>query len=373
MNYLIDKNTIDKKSKIELENLELDNNIKEIYIFPDFHYSSKDSIPVGTLFTSDKLYPKITGKDTGCGVGYLKIAKKEVLKDFDKNKHYKALYNEHLKMTPEGLGTGNHFLSLEEDKDNLYIICHTGTRNRGVAFYHKMTKLVDDYNYENKSTGDYVTIEYFKNHEENLLELYNDLLQYSRDRRFNFLIKTLDFLQKNKYVDDREYVRINNYEFLKAPTEKLYFNNYHNGMPYEYNDSIHNSFTIKDNKVIHRKGVTSFTNKDDTIVMPISMTRGCLFVKLNYEYAYNSCSHGAGRKLSRTETLKHWHSLKKKDKKNYEKKFEEMTERNGKLNNGYIQELDFAYKDSNDILSYQPHIRKITNTKPIITIKFNFN
>jgi len=67
----------------------------------------------------------------------MKIPKQYVLKTFDKDKHYNAFHNAHLKMTDEGLGGGNHFLSLEEEKDNLYIIVHTGTRNRGIYMYQK--------------------------------------------------------------------------------------------------------------------------------------------------------------------------------------------------------------------------------------------
>jgi len=55
----------------------------------------------------------------------MKIPKKNYIKEFDKSKYYKALYREHLLMTDEGLGGGNHFLSIEEDHRNLYIIVHT--------------------------------------------------------------------------------------------------------------------------------------------------------------------------------------------------------------------------------------------------------
>ena len=104
------------------------------------------------------------------------------------------------------------------------------------------------------------------------------------------------------------------------------------------------------------------------------MTRGSLIVKPKpgISLADNlwSCAHGASRQLSRTDSLKHWHSLKNKEKKEYEKRFVELLDRNGKFSNGYLQEFDFAYKNSDSILSDQPFLKSITNTTPIVTIKF---
>lgn len=337
--YLIDENIIDEKSRIELDRLEKDSNISELFIFPDFHYSSKDSIPVGTAFSSDKIYPLVSGKDIGCGVAYLKISKNDVIKPFNKHKHYKAFYNAHLHMTDEGLGSGNHFLSLEEDSNNLYIIVHTGTRNRGIAFYQKLYKVLNEYNYINKTDTEFIDRETFKPLEKE----YNELLQYSTNRRLQFLDETLTFLQVNRYIKN----------IVKT----------------EIGDSIHNYIEIKGDIVIHRKGATGLNG---TIVMPLSMTRGSLLVTSNYDYALNSCGHGAGRKLSRTETIKYWNNtLKKKDRQRYKEELVEMLNRNGEFDNAYIQEMDFAYKDTTDILKNQPHIRKVTETKPICTIKFN--
>ena len=63
--------------------------------------------------TEDYFYPLITGKDIGCGVMYLKISKSDWLNPFNKDEHYRAFNFAHIKMTDDGLGGGNHFLSLE--------------------------------------------------------------------------------------------------------------------------------------------------------------------------------------------------------------------------------------------------------------------
>lgn len=352
--YLLDEGTIDQKTRDSLSSCLLDTQINEMYVFPDVHYASEYSIPVGVSFSSDKIYPLITGKDIGCGIGYLQFSKEYLIKPFDKSKHYNALYQAHLSMTNEGLGGGNHFLSIEEDSNNIYIICHTGTRNRGIAMYQRLLKIQNEYKIESGLDVNYVEKDYL---DDKLINDYKNLLVYSHMRRRDFCVETLKFLQRNKYVITGE--SHNMYEL--------------NGVPFEYTDSMHNFIHFVDSgkSIIHRKGASGLYDKYP-VVIALSMTRGCLIVEKQYDYALNSCSHGAGRKLSRTEAMRYWKSgLKKKERDNYKKQLSEMLNREGEFDSRYIQEMDFAYKDSSEILKYQPHVRKITETKPIVTIKFN--
>jgi hypothetical protein len=43
---------------------------------------------------------------------------------------------------------------------------------------------------------------------------------------------------------------------------------------------------------------------------------------------------------------------------------------NGKFENSLIEEFDFAYKKSDDLLETQPYLIKIDQTIPIATVKF---
>src|SRR3990172_5589979 len=99
-----------------------------IFVFPDVHYCSERSIPVGIAFSSlNKFYPLVTGKDVACGVMFLKFPSSAWKKPFNKHVHYNALNKASQSFTDEGLGGGNHFLSIEDGDDgNTYIICHTG-------------------------------------------------------------------------------------------------------------------------------------------------------------------------------------------------------------------------------------------------------
>jgi len=104
------------------------------------------------------------------------------------------------------------------------------------------------------------------------------------------------------------------------------------------------------------------------------LTRESLIVKANswsadLETALHSCSHSAGQQLSRTDTLKHWYSLKESMRNQFRKDFSELLE--GKdFPRGYIQEFDFAHKASNTILKDQSFLIKLAETTPICTIKF---
>jgi hypothetical protein len=44
--------------------------------------------------------------------------------------------------------------------------------------------------------------------------------------------------------------------------------------------------------------------------------------------------------------------------------------RSGQFPPGYIQEFDFAYKDATDIFKHQPHLKKVTQTTPVVTVKY---
>lgn len=83
-----------------------------------------------------------------------------------------------------------------------------------------------------------------------------------------------------------------------------------------------------------------------------------------------SCAHGAGRRYSRTDTLKHWHSLKKADKDDYRRRFSELLNRHGDFDSSILQEFDFAYKDSAMLLASQPYLLRCDETQPLMTVKF---
>ncbi len=370
--FFCDKNAIEKNASTQLMKYAESPHIEQVCAFTDIHFCDEKAIPVGVAFsTEDYIYPLITGKDIGCGVMYLKLAKTDWLKPFDKNKHYTAFNFAHSKMTDDGLGGGNHFLSLEEDADFIYIICHTGTRDRGIGLYQHCYSLVQAFSEEYGQSVPFIHKSFVG---EGFYKYYNSILDFGYERRKNFCLKTMIFLQQANYIkSDKQHIKK---DYLKVNFSELAEQGTLNGTAYQLGDSVHNHIRFGQNgKIIHRKGSTELSEKG-TVVIPLSMTRGSLLVKLkpyteSAKAALFSCAHGAGRALSRFDTMKYWkNTLKAKDRKAYKNKFSEMLDRSGHFSSGYIQEFDFAYKNHTDIFKFQTYLKKVSETTPIVTLKY---
>jgi RNA-splicing ligase RtcB len=335
--YFCDIDGIEKNALEQIELFEM-NGAGRISVFPDIHYCSEKNLPVGVSFKSQDFYPLITGKDLGCGVMYLKYKKEDIIKAFNKNEHYRTFEKQSYLMTDDGLGGGNHFLSIEEGDDGfMYIICHTGSRNLGISLYHKFVRMIEDFNFDETTIGKKLPKSKWT---EELAKYYESVLVFASNRRKEFVLKTLMMLQTNGYVKcdktkiDKAYLK-NSFKHLDDEG-KL------NGTYYKIQDSIHNHIKLTNGEFIHRKGATELISGRDAVI-PLSMTRGSLIVRPSWnidmlESSNYSCSHGAGRRLSRTDSLKHWNSgMKKKEKEQYKKDFFELLDRSGNFPNGYIQ------------------------------------
>lgn len=368
--FYCDPESIEQNAMDQLQQYAKREHITAIRAFTDIHYCAEKALPVGVAFTAnDHVYPLITGKDIGCGVMYLRVGKEYLKRPFDKHEHYRAFDFAHQKMTDDGLGGGNHFLSIEEDDKALYIICHTGTRDRGIALYQQCLQLTRDFSKEYGSTVEFVHKDFLQ---PEFIRYYNETLNFGYERRKNFCIKTLLFLQNANYVAGekaairKDYLSVN---YKDLPEQGAMY-----GTPYTLEDSIHNHIRFADDTIMHRKGSTEL-NASKTVVIPLSMSRGSLLVQAISKdvagEALHSCAHGAGRKLSRFDSMKYWKTvLKEKQRKMYREQFVELLNRSGDFPPGYIQEFDFAYKDATDILKYQPYLKKVTHTKPVVTVKF---
>jgi tRNA-splicing ligase RtcB/release factor H-coupled RctB family protein len=303
---------------------------------------------------------------------YLKVSKNDWLKPFDKNSHYRAFDKASQQMTDEGLGGGNHFLSIEEDDEWVYIICHTGSRNLGIALYQSNYELVHSYARDcgwEVANGS-VALDFLP---ENYWAEYEKSLQYAVLRRKQFVLKTMIWLQVAGYIRSNKSEIPSDYMNMHYDHHDMIGKQY--GCHYMIADSIHNHLRRDEmDRVIHRKGSTEL-KRGEPVVIPLSMTRGSLIVKSFDDYgmseALYSCSHGAGRKLSRFDAMKHWRTvLKEKERKQYREQFSELLDKSGEFPSGYLQEFDYAYKDSDEILTMQPYLKKVTQTRPIVTVKF---
>ncbi len=136
-----------------------------IRIMPDVHAGK--GCTIGTTMTiTDKIVPHVVGVDIGCGILTVKLAEKSIdLPKLDRFIRQNIPYGRDVRSRPhrshgrlniydlrcikkidirrsrESLGTlggGNHFIEIDSDGENLYLVIHTGSRNLGlrVADYY---------------------------------------------------------------------------------------------------------------------------------------------------------------------------------------------------------------------------------------------
>ena len=368
--FYCDRARIERNALEQLENYAQKPYVSAVCAFTDIHYCSEKALPVGVAFrTRDYFYPLITGKDIGCGVMYLQVSKEYWLKPFNKAAHYAALQRAHHRMTDDGLGGGNHFLSIEEDAEAVYILCHTGTRDRGIAMYQECLQLTRDFSGAFGREVDFVHRDFIQ---DDFFRRYEEILRFGYDRRKQFCLKTLSFLQVAGYIKaDKKSIEKN---YLLASVKNAPEEGTWNGTPFRLEDSVHNHLRFVDGEIIHRKGSTEL-GEGKTVVIPLSMSRGSLLVQARQgmkNEALFSCAHGAGRRLSRYDAMKHWKTvLKEKERVAYRRRFSELLDHSGDFPRGYVQEFDFAYKSAEDIFLHQPYLRKITQTVPVVTVKYS--
>lgn len=156
-NAIIHTSDIDENTINQVNNL-INCDVSEgstIHIMPDCHAGK--GCTIGTTMTiKDRVCPNLVGVDVGCAILCLKVQGDFSIDDFldacEKVPSGVGKYNSemipfddlnklsfHLERPEQilysigTLGSGNHFIELNEDEDgNRYIVIHTGSRNLGI-------------------------------------------------------------------------------------------------------------------------------------------------------------------------------------------------------------------------------------------------
>ncbi len=324
----------------------------KVRIMPDTH-KGEGSVIGFTATITDKVIPNVVGVDIGCGMLCINLGKINLkLKKFDEGvrrevpagtacfentttkfdnilnlKCYNKLDNAKFDKQIGTLGGGNHFIELDKDnKENVYLIIHTGSRNLGkqVAKYYQ--------------------------------ELAIKLLSCDETSKIPKELCYLEGTYKDDYLHDmkicqeyailnRETIAINIIENVinTMLTEKLDYTKL------EKFHTIHNYINFEDNIV--RKGAIS-AKKDEIVIIPINMRDGSIIAKgKGNENWNNSAPHGAGRIMSRSK------AKAKVSLKEYKETMKNIY--SSSVCESTIDESPFAYKPMKEI---------ITNTKDTIEI-----
>lgn len=349
-------------------------------LMPDLHGGK--GMPIGcVLATKDVVIPNAVGVDIGCGMCAVKtnvkvedieqdVLRKKIMRGIRKRiplgmEHHKEAQDEQYMpkdmdvdstivvkrqyasaMKQVGtLGGGNHFIELQKDDDGwLWIMIHSGSRNLG------------------KQVGDY----------------YNRLAATLNERYFSsvkselclpFLpLRTKEF---NDYWREMEYCiafGLCNRRLMMERIEEVIadalpdvafepmINIAHNYAAWEthFNQAC----------VIHRKGATSAREGETGIIPGSQGTSSYIVEGLGNPLSFMSCSHGAGRAMSRTEAVKTL-SLDEEKRRLDEKGIVHAIRCQRDL-----EEAASAYKNIEEVIEQELDLVKIkTHLVPIAVIK----
>lgn len=297
---------------------------KHIAIMPDSHQGY--GMPIGgVMATKDVVVPNAVGVDIGCGMCAIKTSLTDIDTDTLKKimgeirkviplgfkKHKEAqdrnlmpddvediygdnesiVFNEYdnaLKSLGT-LGGGNHFIEIQKGSDgHIWIMIHSGSRNLGLQVADHYNKLAVELNQK-----------WFS--------------EVSKDKQLAFLL--LDSDEGKNYLREMQYCvdyALANRELIMERIKEIFVkllwgkeDFFGNDIFGEMINIAHNYAKMEnhfgENVMIHRKGATLAT--EDTIgIIPGSQGSKSYIVKgKGNKESFNSCSHGAGRKMGRKQ------------------------------------------------------------------------
>ena len=280
-----------------------------------------------------------------------------LLKDWKFNtfkKTYPIVFNEMFNALKSlgTLGGGNHFIEIQKGSDGyIWIMIHSGSRNIGFKIANYYNKLAIKLNEEwcvsvpKKWELAFLPIDSKEG------QSYLREMQYAVD--FALANRKL-MMSKVQEIIYKETGAMNNPGEYKADMSGSFINIAHNYA------SLENHFG--QNVWIHRKGAT--LAREDTIgIIPGSMGSKSYIVKgLGNKDSFESCSHGAGRKMGRKDAIR---------RLNLE---EEQIKMEGIIgaprSQNDLEEAPGAYKDISTVMSNQSDLVKtIVELYPLAVIK----
>ena len=349
-------------------------------IMPDVHAGM--GMPIGgVLATVDAVIPNAVGVDIGCGMCAVKtswkveeitaeVLRKKIMRSIRKaiplgKDHHKKAQDE--KFMPQGhdidkmvvvsrqyisatkqvgtLGGGNHFIELQRDEEGfLWVMIHSGSRNLG------------------KQVGDY-----YNRLAATLNERWHSVV--SPELRLAFLPKKTqefnDYWAEMKYCVD--FALCNRCLMMERIKEILA--DVLAGIEFEPMINIAHNYAAWEHHfghdvIVHRKGAT-LAREGVTGIIPGSQGTASYIVEgLGNEESFCSCSHGAGRVMSRTravQTLSLEDEIKRLDDQGIVHAIRTVHD---------LEEAAGAYKDIDEVINNELDLVRVkTRLLPVAVIK----
>jgi tRNA-splicing ligase RtcB len=355
---------------------------KHIAIMPDSHQGY--GMPIGgVLATNGVVIPNAVGVDIGCGMCAVKTSLTEVNRETIKKimgeirgvvplgfSHHKEKQDESLmpdrfadellkKQSIVGdeyekalyslgtLGGGNHFIEIQKGSDgHIWVMIHSGSRNLGkqVADYYNKVAIV--LNEKWKSEVPKVWGLAFLPLDSDEGRMYIKEMQYC-----------VDFaLANRKLMMDRVVDIFMNHSGVNDINPQPIINIAHNYAKME------NHFN--ENVLVHRKGATLATRGTLGIIPGSQGSKSYIVRGLSNPDSFNSCSHGAGRRMGRKEaerTLNLTEEIKKLD---------DMGVIHAIRGEKDLDEAPGAYKDVQEVMANQSDLVEVlVELTPLAVIK----
>lgn len=350
---------------------------KHVAIMPDSHIGY--GMPIGGVIATDGVViPNSIGVDIGCGMCAVKTSLNEIDRDTLKKimgeirkavplgfNHHKVKQDRHL--MPEGewlegqgivgkeyenslyqigtLGGGNHFIEIQKGNDgHVWIMIHSGSRNFGLKIAEYYNKLA--------------------------IEL-NEKWQTSVPKEWQLSFLPLETREGKDYMHEMQYAvdfALANRKLMMDRISSIFFKNI-GGFSFEPMINIaHNYATLENhfgkNVLVHRKGAT-LARKDTIGIIPGSQGTKSYIVKgKENPESFNSCSHGAGRKLGRGNAIK---TLNLETER---KILDDQGIIHGIRSQQDLDEAPSAYKDISEVMKNQEDLVEIlVELSPLAVIK----
>lgn len=353
--------------------------IGNVCLMPDTHAGY--GMPIGGVVALDRaICPNMVGVDIGCGMlacqTSLKSITKQQLEDVyyeikkcipvgfkhNSEKQEHEIFTKFFWGSPNNpvcskefesakyqigtLGGGNHFIEIQNDTDgNIWFMIHSGSRNLGkqvAEFYNKEAERLCE------------TYRQYKIVDDELAVLPAGTLEFNR--YIEEMNLCLGFAQANRELMAKKIAHC----FGKVIDNCCF--------PYEIINIHHNYASMEHhygrNVMVHRKGAT-LARKNTTGIIPGSQGTASYIVQgLGNEASLCSCSHGAGRKISRKkarETL---------DLEAEKKKMNDLGILHSLNSVESLDEASSAYKDIDTVMEEQKDLVKIvTKLTPLAVVK----
>lgn len=253
------------------------------------------------------------------------------------------------------LGGGNHFCEMQKDADGIvWLMIHSGSRNLGhriATYYSKSALDLCSKFFVQLADMDLSFLPIDTREGQGYLRHMNFALAYAKESRKRMMDSA--FLSLKEVCDG-----------LGVPCEEVWRHDIHHNYA-----ALENHFG--ENVWIHRKGATS-AKKGETGIIPGSMGTASYIVEgLGNPESFMSCSHGAGRKMSRTAASQNL-TVEECDKA-----MEGIVcDRWGKVHRGKakgmydLSEAPGAYKDIEDVIANESDLVKpIVRLTPLAVLK----